>query len=175
MNKWTIDPAHTEIGFRVKHLMISIVRGKFDKFQGEIMMPGEDFGKAEISFSAEAQSIDTGVEFRDNHLRSADFFDAANFPALSFKSKSVALKSGNNYSVSGDLTMRGVTKEILLDVLWNGFTRGNDGGRVTSFEISGSLSRKEFGLLWNKPIEGGGVTVSDEVKLDITAEFKEEK
>ncbi len=175
MNKWTIDPAHTEIGFRVKHLMISTVRGKFIKFQGEILMPEDDFTKAEITFSAETASVDTGNEMRDNHLRSPDFFDSAKFPELSFKSKSIEKKGGNEYSVSGDFTMRGVTKEISMNASLNGIAKNMDGVRVASFEVSGSLSRKEYGLTWNAPVEGGGVIASDEVKLDIIAEFKEQK
>lgn len=175
MNKWIIDPAHTEIGFRVKHLMISTVRGKFTKFKGEILMPEDDFAKAEIAFSAETASVDTGNEMRDNHLRSPDFFDSAKFPELSFKSKSVEKKGENEYSVSGDFTMHGVTKEISLKASLEGAAKNKDGIRVMSFEVSGSLSRKEYGLVWNAPVEGGGVTVSDEVKLDIVTELKEQQ
>jgi polyisoprenoid-binding protein YceI len=173
MKKWNIDSAHSEIAFKVKHLMISNVRGKFNNFAGSIDMPDEDFTKSSISFSAEANSIDTGNSMRDGHLQSADFFNVAEFPTLTFKSKNIVKKSEVEFEVTGDFTMHGITKEIALPTTFNGMTTGMDGAKVMSFEILGSLSRNDFGLTWNAPIEQGGVVVSDVVKLEINAEFKE--
>ena len=175
MKTWNIDSAHSEIGFKVKHLMISNVRGKFNSFKGSIEMPDEDFTKAVISFSADTTSINTENDIRDKHLQSPDFFDSASFPTLSFKSKSITKKSDTKFEVSGELNMHGVVKEIILDTTLNGTITGMDGAKMMGFEILGSLSRKDFGLTWNAPIEQGGVVVSDEVKLEINTEFKEVK
>ena len=175
MKTWNIDSAHSEIGFKVKHLMISSVRGKFNSFEGKIEMPDEDFTKGMVNFSAETKSIDTGNTMRDGHLQSPDFFNSALFPTLTFASKSITKKSGNDFEVMGTFTMHGVMKDITLNTTYNGMTSGMDGLKVMSFEITGSLSRKDFGLTWNAPIEQGGVVVSDEVKIDINAEFKEAK
>jgi polyisoprenoid-binding protein YceI len=175
MNTWKIDSAHSEVGFKVKHLMISTVRGQFTSFEGNIKSPDEDLTKAEISFTAETNSINTGNEMRDNHLMSADFFDSAQFPQISFKSKNITKKDDTDYLVTGEFTMHGVTKEISFDAKFNGISIDMNKNRVMGFEISGTLSRKEFGLTWNAPIETGGVTVSDEVKLDINIECTEVK
>ena len=175
MKIWNIDVAHSEISFKVKHLMVSNVRGKFNSFEGKIELPDEDFTKAVISFNAETKSIDTGNAMRDGHLQSADFFNCAEFPTLTFASTNITNKSGNDFIVTGTLTMHGIAKEITLNTTYNGMTSGMDGQKVMSFEITGSLSRRDFGLTWNAPIEQGGVVVSDEVKLDINAEFKEVK
>jgi len=174
--KWNIDNAHSEIGFKVRHLMISTVRGKFNSFEGEMYMPeDDDFAKAAISFSAQTASINTSNEARDKHLQSADFFDTEKFPMLTFKSKNIVENSTGEFTVIGDFTMHGETKEIKLSAVLNGITTGMDGVKVMSFDISGSLNRKDFGLVWNAPIEKGGVAVSEEVKFDIITEFKEEK
>jgi polyisoprenoid-binding protein YceI len=175
MANWKIDPAHTEIAFKVKHLMISNVRGYFKEFDGTIIMPDDNFANASISFTAQTSSVYTSNTMRDEHLRSADFFDSEKFSTLSFVSKSITNKQGNEFSVVGDLTMRGVTKEITLDTVLNGSVVDAYGNNVISFDISGSLNRTDFGLVWNTAIETGGVVVSEEVKLEINAEFKEEK
>ena len=175
MKKWIIDNAHSEIGFKVKHLMVSNVRGKFNSFEGSIEMSDENFANAVISFSANTASINTGNDMRDGHLQSPDFFNSVEFPTLTFTSKSITNKNGNDFEVAGALTMHGITKEITLDTTYNGIAVGMDSLKVMSFEIKGSLSRKDFGLTWNAPIEQGGVVVSDEVKLEIDAEFKEVK
>ncbi len=175
MANWKIDPAHTEIAFKVKHLMISNVRGYFKEFDGTIMMPDDNFANASISFTANTSSVDTNNSMRDEHLRSADFFDSEKFPTLSFVSKSITSLGENNFSVVGDLTMHGVTKEVTLNTVLNGRVVDAYGNNVISFDVSGSLNRTDFGLVWNAAIETGGVVVSEEVKLEINAEFKEEK
>ncbi|MEI8270192.1 MAG: YceI family protein [bacterium] len=174
MKTWNLDGAHSEISFKVKHLMLSNFRGKFNSFEGKIELPEEDLTKGIVTFSAETKSIDTGNAMRDGHLQSQDFFNSAEFPTLTFISKSITNKSGNNFIVVGDIAMHGITKEIALTTTYNGMVTGMDGIKVMSFEITGALSRKDFGLTWNAPLEQG-VVVSDEVKLDINAEFKEVK
>ena len=175
MNTWNIDTAHSEIGFKIKHLMISTVRGKFNKFSGDIKTPDEDLTKAKISFTAQAASIDTGNEMRDKHLASADFFNATEFPTLSFQSENITKKDTNDFLVTGEFTMHGITKEISFDAKFNGISTDMQKNKLMAFEISGTLSRKEFGLTWNAPTEQGGVVVSDEVKLDINVECTEAK
>ena len=174
MNKWIIDGAHSEIGFKVKHLMVSTVRGQFTKFEGSVISPDDDLTKAEINFSAETSSINTNNEMRDGHLKSPDFFNAAEFPTMTFKSTKITKKDDSDFIVAGELNMHGITKEITFEAVFNGITN-TDKGRIMGFEISGSLNRKDFGLTWNAPVEKGGVLVSLEVKLDINAELKEEK
>jgi len=175
MNTWNIDSAHSEIGFKVKHLMISTVKGKFSSFEGTIKTSDEDLTKAEISFTAQVASINTGNEMRDKHLQSPDFFNAVEFPTLSFKSKNITKKDANNFLVTGDFTMHGITKEINFEAKFNGISADMNKNRVMGFEISGAISRKEFGLTWNAPTETGGVVVSDEVKMDINVECTEVK
>lgn len=175
MANWKIDPAHTEIAFKVKHLMISNVRGYFKEFDGTIIMPDDNFANASISFTANTSSVDTNNSMRDEHLRSADFFESEKFPTLSFVSKTITNTGDNNFSVIGDLTMHGVTKEVTLNTVLNGRVVDAYGNNVISFDVNGSLNRTDFGLVWNTAIETGGVVVSEEVKLEINAEFKEEK
>ena len=175
MQKWIIDGAHSEIGFKVKHLMVSTVRGKFNSFEGSIELPDEDLTKAMISFNAETKSIDTGNAMRDGHLQSADFFNAESFPTLSFKSNTITKVNDEKYIVVGELTIHGITKEITLNTTLNGIITGMDETKVMGLEATGVLSRQDFGLTWNAPIEKGGVVVSDEVKIEINAEFKKEK
>lgn len=171
MNTWKIDPIHSEIKFKVKHLLVSTVTGKFNKFDAVIETPDDDFTNAKITFEADANSINTNEEKRDAHLRSADFFDAENHPQLTFVSKSVAKKSDEEFVVTGDIAIRGITKEIKLNVIYNGKAIGMDGSQVAGFEITGKLNRQEFGLKWNMALEAGGFMVSDEVKIEIFAEM----
>jgi polyisoprenoid-binding protein YceI len=172
LNTWKIDPIHSEIKFKVRHLVVSTVTGQFKKFDAVIETPNDDIGLAKISFDADVNSIDTNNTDRDAHLKSEDFFDAANFPKMTFTSSSISKISDEKYKVAGDMTIRGVTKEITLDVVYNGKTTGFDGVEVAGFEISGKLNRIEFGLKWNAALETGGVVVSDEVKIEIFAEMK---
>jgi polyisoprenoid-binding protein YceI len=171
MNTWKIDPVHSEIIFKVKHLMVSTVTGHFDKFDAVIETSQEDFSDAKITFSADVNSINTKNEGRDGHLKSPDFFDAAKYPSLSFASTSVKKLSDYEMEVIGDLTMRGVTKNAKLNVVYNGTVAGMGGAKVAGFEITGKLNRIDFGLQWNALTETGGVAVSNEVKIEILAEF----
>ncbi len=175
MSTWKIDTAHSEIGFKVRHLMVTTVRGTFNKFEGSVETVDDDLTKAKINFSADVNSINTNNDMRDGHLKSPDFFDATKFPTLSFKSSSISKKADNDFLVTGDLAMHGVTKPVTFDAVFNGQSINMHKNKVMGFEISGALSRKDFGLTWNAPVETGGVTVSDEVKMDMSVECEEIK
>ncbi|MBS1902294.1 MAG: YceI family protein [Bacteroidetes bacterium] len=171
MATWTLDQAHTEVTFKVRHLVVSTVTGWFKSFSGSINADAPDFSDATIAFEADVDSIDTKNEMRDGHLKSADFFDAANHPKLTFVSKKIQRKGEGEYLVTGDITIRGTTKEIALTATYNGQVSGFGGTTVAGFEIAGKLNRMDFGLQWNGITEAGGVVVSDEVKLHINAEL----
>ena len=171
MATWTIDTTHTEIGFKIKHLVISTVSGKFTSFEGKLEGEPENLTQAKISFTANIDSITTGNEQRDGHLKSADFFDAANHPKLSFISTSIENKNGTDYKVTGDLTLRGITKPIILNVDFGGIQNNMYGQTVAGFEITGKINRQEYGLTWSAVTEAGGIVVSDDVKLAIDAEL----
>ena len=171
MTTWKIDPAHSEINFKVKHLVVSTVTGHFSKFDASIETNKEDFSDAKINFEADINSIDTKNEQRDAHLKSADFFEADKHPKMSFVSKSVKRISDHELQVIGNLSLRGITKEITLDVIYNGTVAGFGGTEVAGFEVRGKLNRFDFGLQWNALTEAGGVVVSNEVKIEILAEF----
>jgi len=171
MALWKIDPTHSEVNFKVKHLVVSTVTGHFNSFDATIESANDDFSDATITFEADVNSINTKNEQRDGHLKSPDFFDAVNFPKMSFVSTSVKKTSDFELKVTGNLTLRGVTKEITLDVIYNGTVAGFGGTQVAGFEILGKLNRFDFGLQWSALTETGGVVVSNEVKLEILAEF----
>ena len=173
MATWKIDPSHSEVKFKVKHLVISTVSGHFNQFDATAESSKEDFSDANISFEANVNSLDTKNEHRDGHLKSPDFFDTANHPKLTFASTSFTKKSEEKYALAGDLTLRGVTKPITFDVVYNGTVKGFGGSfDVAAFEINGKINRQDFGLKWNALTETGGVVVSDDVKFEILAEFK---
>jgi len=167
--KFQVDTAHTQIHFSVQHLVVFKVRGNFNDFTGLI----EADPKTKTLISAEATiqtaSIDTRIEKRDKHLRSADFFDAANYPQIHFKSKSIT-GSGDNIIMVGDITMKGVTKEVILQGSFLGTTAGPDGKLRAGFEATGTLNRKDFGLNWNKVTETGGLVVGDEIQIGLEIE-----
>ena len=173
MKTWNIDIAHSEIGFKVKHLMISTVKGTFNVFEGSISAEDETFDNASISFSADVKSLTTKNEGRDKHIHSADFFDEVNFPKIIFISTSVKAKEGGELEIVGDLTMKSVTKSISLDGKLTGIGNDLHGGHVAAFEVSGSLNRQDFGVSWNSALEAGGVAVSDNVTLEALIEAKE--
>jgi polyisoprenoid-binding protein YceI len=165
MATYKIDPAHSEISFKVKHLVISTVSGHFSKFDATMTTNREDFTDAEVTFEADANSLSTKSEQRDTNLKSDDFFNAEKFPKITFKSTSVEKKSDNEYTLKGDMTIRDVTKPITLHVEHGGSTIDPWGQSREGFEITGKLSRKEFGLKWNALTEAGGAVVGDEVRL----------
>lgn len=170
MATWTIDTAHSEVTFKVKHLVISTVTGKFKSFEGTVESDKEDFSDAKVKFSVDINSIDTGNEGRDGHLKSPDFFDAEKFPVMSFESISLANKGGGEYEATGNLTIKGVTKQVVLDVEFGGVQKDFYGNTVAGFEVSGKINRQDFGLTWSAVTETGGIVVSDEVKLHVNVE-----
>lgn len=171
MTTWTIDTAHSEIGFKVKHLVISTVSGKFNSFEGKLEGDPADLTNTQISFTADIDSISTGNEQRDGHLKSADFFDAANHPKLIFKSTAIVPKSGSEYKVTGNMTIKNTTKPLTLNVDFGGIENNLYGQTVAGFEITGKINRQDFGLTWSAVTEAGGLVVSDDVKLAIDAEL----
>ncbi|MGM5631462.1 YceI family protein [Apibacter raozihei] len=165
--KWSIDKSHSEVFFKVKHMVISTVTGEFTEFDGSVESDSDDFSNAEFQFSVEIESINTKMKDRDNHLKSADFFDSAQYPKLSFKSTS-GLQNGK---ISGNLTIRDVTKEIILDADFGGIIKDPWGNRRAGFELSGKINRKDFGLNWSQLTEAGGMVVANDVKLLVNLEF----
>lgn len=163
--KWVIDPSHSEVQFKVKHLMVSTVTGLFSQYEGQLEMAGDDFEDAKIQFSADVASISTGHEQRDGHLKSADFFDVEQFPKLTFESTSLTKKGNDTYELKGNLTMHGVTKPVTLKAEYGGQMVDFYGQTKAGFELAGTLKRKEFGLVWDGVTEAGGVVVSDDVRL----------
>ena len=162
---WVIDPMHSEVQFKVKHLMVSTVTGQFSQYEGTLEMAGDDFDDAKISFSADIDSISTGNEQRDGHLKSAEFFDAEQFPKLTFVSTGMQKTGEDTYNLVGDLTMHGVTKPVTLKAEYGGQMQDFYGQTKAGFEVAGTLKRKEFDLTWDGVTEAGGVVVSDDVRL----------
>lgn len=163
---WVIDPSHSEIQFKIKHLMITHVTGGFDIFEAAVETEDEDFMKAKVSFSADIDSISTGDEQRDGHLKSADFFDAATYPKLKFvATKFVNVDHDGSYGLYGDLTIKDITKQIKLDVEFGGVVKDAYGNTKAGFSINGKINRKDYSLTWSAVTEAGGVVVSDEVKI----------
>ena len=164
--KWAIDPTHSEIGFKVKHMMFTNVSGKFTTYDATVTTENNDFQNADFEFSAAINSVDTGNPDRDNHLKSADFFDSENNPKLTFRSSSF-IKEGEDYQLSGDLTINGITKFVQLPVEFSGIMKDPWGNEKVGLNIAGKINRKDWGLTWNSALETGGVLVSDEVRLNI--------
>ncbi len=169
---WNIDPDHSQIGFKVRHMMVTNVHGVFQKYNGSVNIDDSDITKSKIEVGIETASIDTRVAKRDTHLKSADFFDVAKYPTMTFVSKKVEKAGENGLKVTGDLTLHGVTREVVLDVEgpsptykdpWGNFKRGAS--------ASTTISRQDFGLTWNAALETGGVVVGDEVTITLEIEL----
>lgn len=165
------DPMHSEVTFKVKHLMITNVSGSFGKFDATMTTEKDDFADASISFDADIDSINTGNEQRDGHLKSDDFFNAEKFPKLSFVSTGITKKNEEDYTLTGNMTIRDVTKPITLNANYGGTMTDFYGQTKAGFEINGKINRKEFGLMWNAVTEAGGIVVSDDVKLHIQVQM----
>ena len=167
--KWVLDPVHSEIVFKVKHMMISNVKGEFKEFNVEVN--GEDIETASVKATINAASINTNNADRDNHLRGEDFFDAAKFPEIIFVSKSFDKEDDDEFSLIGDLTIKGISKEVKLDVEFGGIGKDPWGNEKAGYTVSGKINRKDWGLNWNAALETGGVLVSDEVKFTAELQF----
>ena len=164
--KWVIDPAHSEIGFKIKHLMISNVRGIFKQFDASIYTTGDNFESVEVDCWIDAASVDTGSADRDKHLIGPDFFDSANFPQLSFTANTVEnVDKDGSYELWGELVIKGISKKIKLDVEFGGVVKDPWGNEKAAFTLNGKINRKDWGLNWNAALEAGGVLVSEDVRI----------
>ena len=170
--KWVLDPTHSEVQFKIKHLVISTVTGSFKKFEGTMESAGDDnFENAQVEFSLDVDSIDTNQEQRDGHLKSEEFFDAAKFPHIKFESTSFVKESGATYKLTGNLTMKAVTKTVTLEAEYGGSAVDFYGNHKAGFEVTGKINRKEFGLTWGGITEAGAIVLGDDVKLIANVQF----
>jgi polyisoprenoid-binding protein YceI len=170
LTKWVLDPMHSEVQFKVKHLVISTVTGSFKVFEGGLETENDDFTDAKVNFSLEVDSIDTNQDQRDGHLKGPEFFDAEKYPKISFKSTSFT-KDGDDYKLIGDLTIKDVTKPVTLVVEHGGTAGDFYGNTKAGFEITGKINRKEFGLTWDGVTEAGSIVVGEDIKLIINVQF----
>ena len=171
MNKWNIDTAHAEVAFKVKHLMVSTVRGVFNKFEGGISAKDDTLDGGSINFTLDTNSINTHNKDRDGHLMSPEFFDVAKFPTISFASTSVK-RNGNELAIVGDLTIKEVTKQVELKASLSNVSKDMEGKDIIGIELEGKINRQDFGLVWNVALEAGGVLIGDEVKIEAFLEIK---
>lgn len=174
MATWQVDQAHSEVQFKVKHLMINTVTGEFTSYRANLTSEAEDMSDASITFEADINSINTKNEMRDGHLKSDDFFSAEKYPTMSFVSTSFSPKGDGTYALAGDLTIRDVTKTVTLDVEYGGTMVDFYGNTKAGFEITGAINRKEFGLAWDAVTEAGGIVVSDTVKLVMNLQLQKQ-
>ena len=168
-SSWTLDASHTSVEFSVKHMMISTVKGRLAEVEGTVTVPGDTPASSSVKVSIKAASIDTRTEQRDQHLRSADFLDVEQFPTITFESTKID-GTKQAFSLAGNLTIRGVTRPITLDVTFEGQGKDPWGGTRMGFSATGAFDRRDFGLVWNQALEAGGVLVSNEIKLHIDAQ-----
>lgn len=173
MKKWTIDPAHSEIGFKVKHMMFTNVKGFFNDYTADITF-NDDLKEADLQFEAKINSIFTNNADRDNHLKSADFFDADQFPSLKFKSTQIS-GSGDDYEIKGDLTIKGITRPVTLKGEFSGLMSDPWGNTKVGLNLAGKINRKDFGLTYNAALETGGVLVGEDVQLNAEVQLVEQK
>ena len=169
--KWVLDPMHSEVQFKIKHLVISTVTGSFTTFTGSMQSEGDTFENAKVEFSLDVESITTNQEQRDIHLRSEEFFDAVKFPHIKFESTSFVKESGDNYQLTGNLTMKDVTKPVTLEAEYGGSAVDFYGNHKAGFEVTGKVNRKDFGLTWGAVTEAGSIVLGDDVKLIINVQF----
>ncbi|MCB2376316.1 YceI family protein [Hymenobacter sp. BT635] len=163
--KWAIDPTHSEVQFKIKHLVISTVTGSFKKFEGEAVTENDSFENAQVRFSLDVHSIDTNQEQRDEHLRNNDFFDVPTYPNITFVSTSLTRVDGDSFKLAGNLTVKDVTKPVTLDVEYGGTATDFYGNEKSGFEVTGKINRKDFGLTFSAVTETGSIVLGDDVKL----------
>jgi len=169
--KWALDATHSELAFKVRHMMISNVKGEFRKFDSSIIADGADFSKASVDITIDATSIFTKDETRDAHLKGEDFFDVEKHPTITFYGSTFKLINSDAYKLTGMLTIKGVSKEVTLNVEFGGINQDPWGNKKVGFSVYGKINRREFGLNWNAALETGGVLVSDEVKISAEVQF----
>ena len=170
---WNVDTVHSTIGFSVRHMMISNVKGTFNEFDGKIEADPTDLTDANIEFTINANSVDTRMSDRDDHLRSADFFDVENHPNMTFKATDIVKKSEDKYDMTGDFTIRGTTNPVTFDIAFEGAAKDPmSGDQAAGFTGSTKINRKDFGLTWNAALEAGGFVVGDEIKINIEIQLR---
>jgi polyisoprenoid-binding protein YceI len=167
---WSIDTVHSHVGFSVKHMMVATVRGQFKSYRATLRLDPKDFTRSKFEGEIDVASVDTGNVDRDNHLRTNDFFDAPNHPKITFKSTRIEPKDGGEYTVHGDLSIRGVTKPVEFDVEFHGTSKNPYGKTVAGLSARGTINRKDFGVSFNALLETGGVAVAEKVKLEVDVE-----
>ncbi|RPD49795.1 polyisoprenoid-binding protein [Hymenobacter sediminis] len=172
---WAIDPTHSEVQFKIKHLVISTVTGSFKKFEGQAVTENDSFENAQVTFALDVNSIDTNQEQRDEHLRNNDFFDAATYPQITFTSTSLTKTGDDEYKLAGNMTIKDVTKPVTLDVEFGGVATDFYGNEKAGFEISGKINRKEFGLTFHAVTEAGSIVLGDDVKLSASVQLIKQK
>src|SRR5699024_8799610 len=171
--KWNVDKVHSTIGFSIKHMMISNVKGTFNEFEADIVADPTDLTDAEIEFNIDASSLDTKVKDRDDHLRSGDFFDVENHPNMTFKATEITKKSDDNYDITGDYTIRGTTNTVTNNVTYESGAKGSmSGDEDAGCRGSTSISREDFGITWNAALETSGFVVSHKVKINIEIQLR---
>jgi polyisoprenoid-binding protein YceI len=164
--KWSIDPVHSRVGFVARHMMVSKIRGTFTDFTGDVTI-AEDLSQSSVVVEFQMESIETGNKDRDGHLRTNDFFDVAQYPTMTFKSTSIEVDDGNEGTLHGELTLKGRTNPVTLDVEFEGLGGDPWGGTRAGFSASGTINRKDWGVEWNAPLETGGVMVGDKVQIEL--------
>lgn len=170
---WNVDTVHSTVGFSVRHMMISNVKGTFNEFDGNIKLDPTDLTDASIEFTIDARSVDTRMSDRDDHLRSADFFDVENHPNLTFRATEIKKISEDNYDMTGDFTIRGTTKPVTFDLTFEGMAKDPmSGDEAAGFTGRTKINRKDFGLTWNAALEAGGFVVGDEIKINIEIQLR---
>jgi polyisoprenoid-binding protein YceI len=168
---WVLDPTHSELQFKIKHLMISTVTGQFNQFKATVETEGDDFATARVHFQAEVSSISTNNEHRDTHLKNGDFFDAEKYPAIVFESERMEKKGDDEYKLDGTITIRGISKKLVLDVEFGGITKDPWGNMRSGFSVTGKINRYDFGMSFGAVSETGGLLLSDEVKIHANVQF----
>jgi polyisoprenoid-binding protein YceI len=168
---WTLDPTHSELQFKIKHLMISTVTGQFSRFNATVETEADDFSNAKVQFETEVDSISTNNEQRDAHLKNGDFFDAAKYPSILFESEKMEKIEADEYKIEGNLTMHGVTKKIVLQAEFGGVTKDPWGNTRIGFSVTGKISRSDFGMSFGAVTETGGLLLGDEVKITANVQF----
>jgi len=171
---WALDPTHSELQFKIKHLMISTVSGQFNQFKATVQTENDDFAKAKVHFEAAVDSISTNNEQRDAHLKNGDFFDAKKYPAITFESEKMEKIGDDEYKLHGTLTMRGVSKKIILNAEFGGITKDPWGNTRTGFSVTGKINREDFGMSFGAVSETGGLLLGDEVKINANVQFVKE-
>jgi polyisoprenoid-binding protein YceI len=173
--KWNVDPAHSQVMFTATHLVISEVTGNFGSFNANVTADKADFTDAKIEFTVDVNSINTGNEMRDNHLKSDDFFNASKYPEIKFKGKELKKVSGNKYKLTGDLTIREVTKTITADVTYAGIANDPYGNTKAGFKVKGTINRFDYGLKWNTLTEAGGAVVGKDIEFQVNLQLAKQK